>query len=46
MEELDYKSKPRIHWEHYAKVLAAKEKLGLINFENINRIVKEKIHGT
>ena len=41
IEELDYISKPRINWDLYAKVLAAKEKQGIINFENINRQVKD-----
>lgn len=30
--ELDYISRPRTHYAHYAKVLEAKRQMGLINY--------------
>lgn len=30
--ELDYISRPRTHYDHYAKVLEAKRQMGLINY--------------
>lgn len=43
IQELDYISKPRTHYDHLARVLEAKRMLGLINYQTNKNELTRKI---